>query len=479
MIRQTHRLGALLRLALLISLVASCSTQAPDLGRLYEGTLGSEVSQADTPTPLVLIPGALGSRLSDPRTGREVWPGSLAKVVLSDYRELALEIDPQSLQPRESSLLVSGLTDRAAGRDYYGAILRVLEEAGGYRPGEPGMPPGKGARRYYVFTYDWRQDNVHNVRKLDEFLTQLRRDYDDPGLQVDIVAHSMGGLIARYYARYGTRDVLDDNEFLVTNEGARYLRRLVLLGTPNLGSVEAFQTLMRGYPVGLRHIPAEVVASFPSTYQLLPHPINTWLVTADGRELKRDLFSQEFWRRFEISIFDPTVQKRLRSADAAQDPAVYGAYFERQIERARRFVWSLTVPAPESRLRIITFGGDCRLTPSRILVEEVDGQSHLRLAPDEVLRPEAGMDYARLMLEPGDGVVTKASLLARQALDPAIQRHRYIYFPLKYAFFLCEDHGQLTANVHFQDNLLHAVLSSDSRRMGPEAGIDRPQGGTP
>jgi len=84
------------------------------------------------------------------------------------------------------------------------------------------------------------------------------------------------------------------------------------------------------------------------------------------------------------------------------------------------------------------------------------------------------VDYQRLMLEPGDGVVTKASLLARQALDPSIERHRYIYFPLNYAFFLCEKHEQLTGNIHFQDNLLHTLLSADSRPLGPEAGVTAP-----
>jgi len=72
------------------------------------------------------------------------------------------------------------------------------------------------------------------------------------------------------------------------------------------------------------------------------------------------------------------------------------------------------------------------------------------------------------------GIVSKASLIARQALDPAIRWHRYIFFPLKSARFLCEDHGQLTGNVHFQDNLLHAILSADCRQMGPEAGTGSP-----
>ncbi|MBE9548103.1 MAG: hypothetical protein IMF09_01755 [Proteobacteria bacterium] len=65
------------------------------------------------------------------------------------------------------------------------------------------------------------------------------------------------------------------------------------------------------------------------------------------------------------------------------------------------------------------------------------------------------------MLEPGDGTVTKASLLARDSLDPSIPRHKYSYFPLAYPIFLCEDHETLTTNAGFRDNLLQALLSTD------------------
>lgn len=65
------------------------------------------------------------------------------------------------------------------------------------------------------------------------------------------------------------------------------------------------------------------------------------------------------------------------------------------------------------------------------------------------------------LLAPGDGVVTKASLLARNVLNPAIPRHRFIHFPARSAFFLCEGHDRLTGNVNFQDNLLHVLLSAD------------------
>jgi hypothetical protein len=113
---------------------------------------------------------------------------------------------------------------------------------------------------------------------------------------------------------------------------------------------------------------------------------------------------------------------------------------------------------------LIVFGGDCLLTPARLLVEEVNGISEIRLWPNEISNPLPGVDYGLLMLEPGDGIVTKASLLARESLDSSVSRHRYIDFPLDYPMFLCEKHDALTGNVNFQDNLLHALLSLDPQR---------------
>ena len=76
--------------------------------------------------------------------------------------------------------------------------------------GVPGEPVGSERRRYYVLLYDWRKDNIVAVRKLHALIEQIRVDYGDPNLRVDIIAHSNGGLIANYYLRYGPRDVLDD-----------------------------------------------------------------------------------------------------------------------------------------------------------------------------------------------------------------------------------------------------------------------------
>ena len=435
--------------------------QKPNLKRLFV-----ESKMVTDQPPVIFVHGVLGSKLRHKETGVEGWFSSPWKLLIDEFRHLALDIDSESLVIKPNVYEPYALAGDIIGKDFYGNIINTLIEYGGYKHAQLGQKINPKQKNLYTYIYDWRQDNVISARQLADMVDQIREDYADPDLKVDIVAHSMGGLITRYFMRYGRVDVTNDNEFPVNMYGGERVHRVILLGTPNLGSVGMLNAFIDGIKLGLKRINPETLITMPSLYQLLPHPLNNWIVSAEGEALDRDLFDIETWRRFQWAIFDPKVRARIESEfesklEAEKYLETLERFFDKTIERARRFVWSLTVPLPENHPLLVVFGGDCHLTPARIIVEEVNGDSLIRMYPEEITQPVENVDYESLLMEPGDRSVTKASLMGRNVLDPSVPRHKYSFFPLDHVVLLCEEHNSLTGNINFQDNLLNALLIRD------------------
>jgi len=143
---------------LLSCLVQGCAINpVPDLQRLYETrplTRDTSMETGVVEPPVILVHGVFGARLRDRDTGTEVWPGGITSLLFTSYDDIALPIDADTLQPTRSNLEAHAITDRAAGRDFYGAIIRTLETSGGYLKGIPGEPVTDGQRRYYLLVYD-------------------------------------------------------------------------------------------------------------------------------------------------------------------------------------------------------------------------------------------------------------------------------------------------------------------------------------
>lgn len=445
----------------LLTVLLACGTggaRVPDLKRIYEVSANYQHQP-----PVVFIHGAFGSRLRDKVTHKEIWPGGFSNLLFGNFSNLALNPDPDSLVPLKDNLETHSLVNRIAGRDYYGHILSTLKDAGGYLPTQLGTPPSGVSRRLYLYVYDWRQDITSNAARLGKFIEQIKLDYNDPALKVDIVSHSMGALITRYYLRYGKQDVLDSDEFTISGEGARHVRKVVMLGPPNFGSIKGLQNIMIGYDVGFNTVPVEVLGTMPSAYQIMPHPDRDWMVDVYGKRTDRDLYDKNIWKKYKWGLFDEDVQQRIRARFANDEAAgqylnLLERYIEKYLLRARRFHRAISTPYPDSHVKYIVFGGDCHLTPARCLVEEVAGKQYIRIRPTDIVNPQPNIDYQKLMLEPGDGSVTKPSLLARSSLDPSLVSTTEGSFPLAYAVFLCEKHSQLTGNISFQDNLLNVLL---------------------
>ncbi len=149
--------------------------------------------------------------------------------------------------------------------------------------------------------FDWRQDIAFLGRQLADRINR------ESASRVYLVAHSMGGLVAR----------------AAMAQNVSKIKRLIMLGTPNHGSFVPVQALRGIYPVvrkvaavDLRHTPeelaSEVFNTFPGLYQMLP-----WKTVFDDI----DLYDSGSWPetgprpRADLLASAPVIQQMLASAD--------------------------------------------------------------------------------------------------------------------------------------------------------------------
>lgn len=79
-------------------------------------------------------------------------------------------------------------------------------------------------KNLFTFPYEWRDSNVENAKLLKIKIQEIKQQENWP--KVDIVAHSMGGLLAR--------------EYIESDSYSDDIDQLVTLGTPNNGAPEAY-----------------------------------------------------------------------------------------------------------------------------------------------------------------------------------------------------------------------------------------------
>jgi hypothetical protein len=217
---------------------------------------------------LVLIPGILGSVLVD-RDGREVWGASGRSIAhnLSTFGKslTALELplgighdDPKDGIVAPRVLPGLGMIPRLMKVDGYGILSDYLKKRFTLTPST-----NEQAGNLVEFPYDWRLSNQLNAEQLRERLVPAldhwRKLSNNPDAKLILICHSMGGLVARY--------------FLEVLNGRELTSKLITIGTPYRGSVNALDALANGLTLGLGPIGVSVdklVRSFPSVYQLLP-----------------------------------------------------------------------------------------------------------------------------------------------------------------------------------------------------------------
>ncbi len=385
---------------------------------------------------VVFVPGLLGSQLLR-RDGSVAWlslGNTLGHHDLSLPRRLPFATSRDELHPGFLIGTDSALP-RAFGFTEYADLLDLLDGAG-Y---EPGCGPGL---RYAVYTYDWRRDLVEAARGLALRLEGLAREAGNPGARFHLVGHSMGGLLVRWYLRYGGAE--PDADAPVTWAGARRTASVLLTATPNAGSIPALGAILDGERVGLSHttLAAAVVSRMPSVYQLLPPSGTRPFVDARGRVLDCEVCDPETWERFGWGPFAPGSKR-----ETAERAFVVAA-----LARARAFHAGLARhPDRPSPVPVHALGGDCLLTLARAVVGEGPPGSSPRLA--------AGNNREQdLLFEPGDGRVTRASFLATEIADDGGDPEAHGIPELSGAFFGSADHHGLYADPAFQSLLLRLLL---------------------
>lgn len=450
----------------------------PNLERIFE-----PARQSRGKMPIIVIPGALGSQLVDQKTGRVIWPS--ADTNKEDDLDLPISAN---LSENTDGLIASRIVDTTKLSillpeiRVYRDLLRALEGVAGYRPGSIDQPPADGATdTFYVFSYDWRRDNAENARLLATKIDRLKSELGRPDLRFNILAHSMGGLIARYYAMYGDRDLdalpADGADW----RGGANIHRLLLVGTPNRGVMDALRSLVEGYnyfggnvkrSTFFNKLEVDLLLSMPSVYQLLPFGDAAYVINERLDPVPINLLTVETWRAHGWSIFSDRhrkkVLKKLGPTAGAARFVEEEAFLAAALQRARAFQESLDrAPAKARPFAVYIFGGDCEHTLQAPLVVSGQGlpRTYFLAKSVRVGNSMLGKDrLLELMFAPGDGRVTRRSLIAEsKRTDGGAPMKSDLEFD--HVVFGCQEHGELPNNVEMQNNILSLIVN-DSTATG-------------
>ncbi len=435
--------------------------------------------------PVIIIPGVLGSELVNSRTQESVW----LSLHTSKDDALSLPISPDLTKNRDN-LIAKGIIQKAKISAFlpevyvYQALINSMERYGGYTAGDwenPDLSSG-GMDKYYVFAYDWRLDNVENARLLTEKIAELKNKLGAPELRFNIIAHSMGGLIARYAAMYGDADLPADGENPVPNwDGAKNFNKIFMFGTPNEGSMASLETLIKGFRFGgflFNNLTSESVITSPAVFQLLPHQPTAHFYDEDLQPLEVDLYNPQTWKKYGWSAY---ANKNFLDKFAGQKNAVVNgkksefadvsladldAYFANVLKRAADFHRALDANSqiPPS-ISFYAFGSDCDDTQDGvILVKTGKNDAWQTIFTPKNIKTFSGKTIAAAAMSaklyaPGDSRVTRRSLLAETLTERSYASnnlHRNL--PVAATLF-CENHNDLPNNKIMQDNFLTALIN--------------------
>jgi pimeloyl-ACP methyl ester carboxylesterase len=411
-------------------------------------------------TPIIIVPGLIGSELVNKSTGEGVW-FHLQRAKTDDLR---LPVSPNLARNRDNLVPRDILRNVRLIRflpeiQIYDRLIEALK-ANGYTEGNWDAP-ASATDVFYVFPYDWRRDNVETARLLTRRIQTLKTKLKRPNLKFNVIAHSMGGLVSRYAAMYGDADLpaAGARRPRPTWAGARHFNKIFLVGTPNEGSLPSLNSLLNGFSffgvAGLNLPFVQNLTKFdlftiPAIYQLLPHADSARVFDENLKPLKIDLYNPTMWEKYGWAAY---LDKDFKKNFAPSEQKNARAYLRVVLARAKRFQDALRATAvTKSPVPVYFFGSECKPTLDGMVIYRDAKKNVWRtiFKPDSFERADgtkvSNKELEPLLYSPGDGTVTKRSFLTAAIRN--ISHSEQTSFPV------CEEHRNLTGNPEIQKNLL-------------------------
>ena len=370
------------------------------------------------PNPVIVIPGVLGSRLVADADSASIWgewrsgfkdPGSGSGAKLFGL-PMALDEPLDELRSRSRvdgtlgivrgtvvgvpvQITASGSVMSALGVESHADTFSAEREA----------PAAAGAAAF-EYSYDWRRSLDESAIDFKAFLQrvtrflQVQRQSTEP-IRFDVVAHSMGGLLLRYFLQFGGQLLPYDGGGPRLNwEGSAYIDKAIILGTPNAGSLRMVERLVRGIPGNPLH-PAYgpvLIGTMPAGYMLLPRRRHAPCATGDV-----DLLDPEFWLARDWGIAASWLEEdRARQMPGVDSPGkrleIAEDHLRKCLRNARVFQEAMDLPIEwvPPGVEFHLFVGNATRTPSEFAGDRGD-------------RGDRDVRWTRH--EPGDGTVLASS----------------------------------------------------------------------
>lgn len=217
-------------------------------GIMYAPWLTRDPSLVPTHNPVIIVPGIMGSYLYN-SSNTEVWINLLKMALLpndSYLDELKLSDTGGNIGgPFKSTDIIQKINVPLFTSDYFEGLLKSLTDEG-YVEGKD----------LFVFPYDWRFDLSETTLNFKEKIDEIKASTGN--LKVNVIAHSMGGLLIKNY---------------IKTSGLNSLGNFIDIGTPHVGSPKSFQTLTFGntsIPILNQQRIKDITQNMPSIYELLP-----------------------------------------------------------------------------------------------------------------------------------------------------------------------------------------------------------------